>query len=121
MRSTLSVETIASTAGHQGRRLTWPVLLGFVVFDREARPVPVISPSGDVGAGDLAIDPFEEPGENAAGADLVKRVVAVGQHSTDGILPSYPLKNLGNEGAPDIVGIVVRSGVNVGKIGRAHV
>lgn len=53
-----------------------PVLLSFVL------------PRGDAGAGSFAVDAFEQAGKDAAGADFVERVKAVGDHFAHRIFPA---------------------------------
>ena len=68
----------------------------------------------DVGARDLAIDPLEQRGQDAAGADLVKGVEAVGEHPPHRLFPADALEHLGHERPADVVGVGVRQGIDVG-------
>ena len=74
---------------------------------RSARLSSVILPRGDVRARGLAVDPLEQPGEDAAGADLVEGVEAVGEHPPHRLFPADALEHLGDERAADVVGVGV--------------
>ena len=80
----------------------------------------LILPRRDAGAGDLAVDPLEQAGEDAAGADLVEGVEAVGEHPAHRVFPADALEDLGDQGPADVVGVGVGRGVDVGVDGDAR-
>ena len=82
--------------------------------------IRLILPRRDAGARSLAVDALEQTGEDAAGPDFVECVEAVGEHPAHRIFPADALEDLGDQGAADVVRVVVGRGVDVRVDGNAR-
>src|SRR5208337_2996803 len=79
------------------------------------RLVVLILPRRDIRARDLAVDALEQSGQDSAGPDFVEGVEAVGHHGPHRVFPANTLKDLGDQRAPGVVGVVVWPGGGKGR------
>src|SRR5947209_20462895 len=87
--------------------------MGKNVSARTPKGKPEYRLRSDVRAIDLALDPFEQPGQNAAGADLIELVESVRQQAADRLFPKNRRNHLPDQEFADFLRLRVWAGIHV--------